>query len=85
MSYRPQRGGHAGGHLRDPFIHLIETGEIPGDADHQGKPLTAWSLTGLLWNCTDILPGSECSELDLPQGSTYARAARAVRAGLHRP
>jgi hypothetical protein len=36
-------------------------------------------LSGQLWNCTDILPGDVCTELDLRQVSTYAQAARLVR------
>lgn len=36
-------------------------------------------ITGQLWNCSDILPGLICSELELPQGSTYSRAVRKLR------
>jgi hypothetical protein len=43
-------------------------------------------IAGQLWNCTDIMPRglcSEVSELDeerfMPQGSTYAQAARVIR------
>ena len=36
-------------------------------------------LCGQLWNCTDILPGMACADLDLPEGSTYARAVRKLR------
>jgi len=35
-------------------------------------------LTGPLWNCTDVLPGSACDELNLPHGSSHA-SARALR------
>jgi hypothetical protein len=45
------------------------------------KDRALW-LTGQLWNCSDILPGGACSELDLPAGSTYAVAARMLRAEL---
>jgi hypothetical protein len=39
-------------------------------------------LTGRLWNCTDVLPGTNCDDLDLPRGSTYALAARKLRAEI---
>jgi len=39
-------------------------------------------LTGQLWNCTDILGSSYCLWLDIPQGSTFARLARMLRAEL---
>ena len=80
MRYYPSRGGHAPGHLRDAFLEWTE--EQEGDTVVVGlyeeeKPL-AWIL-GQLWNCTDILPGDCCNDLDLPSGSTYARAVRAVK------
>jgi len=81
MSYRANRGGHAPGHLRDAFLEYLDRGcEI--DLRHrvkvgyEGKQMSIRSLIGLLWNCTDILPGHYCSELDLPAGSTYAIAVR---------
>lgn len=52
---------------------------IPDRVTHDGEPLTVRRLSGLLWNCTDVLPGLWCDELDLSAGSTYARAARLVR------
>ena len=42
------------------------------------------TVTGLLWNCTDVLPGEYCALLDLPQGSSYAQAARFVRREMQR-
>lgn len=41
-------------------------------------------LVGQLWHCTDTLPGSECDGLDLPQGSSFAVAARKVRSLMNR-
>ena len=43
-----------------------------------------WWLTGQLWNCTDVLPGTNCDNLGLPRGSTYAVAARKLRDELLR-
>lgn len=36
-------------------------------------------LTGQLWNCHDILPGSVCALASLAQGSTYAQLVRHLR------
>ena len=57
---------HAPGHVRDYFLKTVEN----------GKPSRA--LAGDLWNCTDILPGWACDQLDIPTGSTYAQAARKI-------
>ena len=82
-TYQPALGGHAPGHLRSLFCEWIETGEVPTNdctVPYQDQPnLLRW-LIGQLWNCTDTVPGSECAMLDLPAGSTYAQAARNVRA-----
>ena len=88
MAYRANRGGHAPGHLRDAFLEWLDkywftdedcdTVEIDG----QRRPLR-W-LIGQLWNCTDILPGSYCDELELQIGSTYAMAVRKVARTLER-
>jgi hypothetical protein len=77
-----RNGGHAGGHLRDPFCEWVETGEIPAWAEHRGEPLTVDRLVGLLWNCSDIMPSWECGELNLRAGSTYAQGARVVQRRL---
>jgi hypothetical protein len=61
--------GHAPGHLRDAFCEAI----AGRDDDELHR------LSGLLWTCTDTLPSAFCGSLDLPDGSTYAQAARAVR------
>jgi hypothetical protein len=36
-------------------------------------------LTGQLWNCHDVLPGSVCALASLSQGSTYAQFVRHLR------
>ena len=60
----------------------------PEVQNHWGKlpavDRTKW-LTGQLWNCTDILPSSVCYQLELKQGSSYAIAARELRAYLPHP
>jgi hypothetical protein len=82
MRYDPRLGGHAPGHLRDAFLEWIEGG---ADAefvliDDEPKPLR-W-LIGQLWNCSDMLPSSECDALDLRAGSTYAQAVRSLKHGV---
>lgn len=72
--FNPSRGGHAPGHLRDELVEIIETGGR--------SPERMQRITGLLWNCTDCLPGDNCEELDIPRGSTYAAAARKIRMGM---
>jgi hypothetical protein len=42
-------------------------------------------LLGQLHNCVDIMPSMLCSQLELPPGSTYARAARMLRKELEIP
>ena len=64
--------GHAPGHLREAFCEMIETQASWSSPEFQ-------RLAGRLWNCTDILPGWHCHEIDMPDGSTYAQAARHLR------
>ena len=33
-------------------------------------------ILGHLWNCTDIVPARYCEQLDIPIGSSYAKAVR---------
>ena len=62
--------GHSPGHLRERFLELAEAGEYSAELS---------ALAGKLWNCTDIVPGSTCSWLDEPVGSTYGQLARRIR------
>ena len=72
------------------FADLVEEGETSEVFFNDRKQawfasLTAdeqlWWLAGQLWQCTDILPGHVCDDLGIPLGSTYAQAARHIRAG----
>lgn len=88
--YNPSRGGHAPGHIRDAFLEWLDDGgpfECEHDSkgnpifiDAEGESHSIPRLIGLLWNCSDIMPGSYCATLDLSQGSTYARGVRMIRA-----
>lgn len=81
--FKPSRGGHAPGHLRELFVRLVDC-EIEGDDDMpeiDGRKRTVDWLYGQLWNCTDTIPGDCCSLLEMPAGSTYAQAVRRLKAG----
>jgi hypothetical protein len=81
-AYKFGHGGHVGGHLRDAFEDFIDG---PHEEHfHNGKQLDLLALTGMLWNCTDVMPGDLCDALDLPRGATYARGARKVRTRIIR-
>ena len=78
MRYKPNRGGHAPGHLREAFQEWTEDQESNVVMiDDKIKPLQ-W-IVGKLWNCTDILPGYICDMLDIPTSSNYAQAMRHVK------
>lgn len=95
--YIPARGGHAPGDLRNAFLEAIEafeTWEKGADeptVDVRDRPVTISRLCGLLWNCSDTMPGIEQRHLEslLPGRwigedrsgtlNTYAMAARALR------
>jgi hypothetical protein len=64
---------HLGSRTRTPpdrFLELLKAGVY-------GAELNA--LAGKLWNCTDIIAGSDCNWLDVQVGSTYAQLARRIR------
>jgi hypothetical protein len=90
-TYNPSRGYHAPGHLRNIFEEIAErirqnkkvnlstkVSEFEGDTQ-----FTVGEIIGLLWNCTDILPGGLYDELigiGLEfQNRTYAAAGQALK------
>lgn len=66
--FNPSRGGHAPGIYREAFLDKVEAYRRPSDI-----------VIGMLWNCTDILPGDCCDILEIPAGSTYAQAVRLIK------
>ena len=90
--YSPARGGHAPGDVRDAFLEALEdmrgwrTGTPEPTAEVRGQAIPISRLCGLLWNCTDIMPGHACGDMqhvidEFPNaGATYAQAARALKA-----
>ena len=92
-SYRPARGGHAPGHLREAFGNAVEAYDAwrPGEPEPvveiDGEQHTVGKVFGLLWCCTDILPGHLVGMVNDQLGDnlglhTYAAAARALKAKL---
>ena len=63
---------HAPGHVREPFRDWLDEFGPTYPADSP----TGRRLAGSVWQCTDILPGTYCEQLDIRVGSTYAQAAR---------
>ncbi len=79
MKYRADRGGHAPGHLRDPLCEyldnvgpIVNAGDEVVVGDFEERRTVRW-LIGQLWNCTDTLQNFYTADLELPDGSSYAR------------
>jgi hypothetical protein len=90
------RHGHAGGHLREMFINAIdafrtwETREpeptVELEVNYEPHEITISKACGIMWNCTDILPGvwSDIIEELFGKGhrGTYGAAARLMMADI---
>jgi hypothetical protein len=95
------RSGHAPGHIRDTFLEAIDAyadwsyrdgGEPPPtvtrEIRYEPHQISLADACRLVWNCTDILPGSAfdtiaAEDLSLPmRRRTYASAARAMLGAL---
>ncbi|MGH7096657.1 MAG: hypothetical protein ACREE4_03220 [Stellaceae bacterium] len=86
--YTAARGGHAPSDLRRAFCAALdafrewEDGAAEPTIEVRERDLPISEVCGLLWNCSDILPGSSgytmqlCDDGNLPQRRTYAAAAR---------
>jgi hypothetical protein len=90
------RTGHAPGHVRETFENAIyvfhdwDDGPEPTveyEVHYVPRQITLSQACGLLWNCTDIMPGHlfdwvseaiEASGHPTPQRRTYAAVARAM-------
>jgi hypothetical protein len=97
----PRRGkrrhGHLPGHVRNAFIAAVEAYEAtnPGEkpprvlfeVEYRDRTISVAQACGLVWYCTDVLPGTVfdalCGILDNPpRWPTYAAAAKALLAAL---
>ena len=62
----------------DEYVNLLVQGKAPKVMVVNGQCVSARHVVCKLRNCTDILPDIRCQQLDIPSGSTYARAARSL-------
>jgi hypothetical protein len=90
------RYGHAPGHVRDTFGEAIEafarwragTPEplVNFEINYVPHAIPISRACGLVWNCTDIVPGCLFDELDAERlgikRRTYAACARAMLAHI---
>ncbi len=87
------RSRHAGGHLREPALEIVEALASGDDEwrsqadDVDGEPFpsseAAYSHLGRLWHCTDTVPATYRDEVESLTGQmawTYAQLARQLRA-----
>ena len=90
-AYKPARGGHAPGDVRDAFVDeaipaFIEWKDGPEPTvELREQQITISQLCGLLWNCHDILPGSAVDDLkgcdsQSVKSWSYGAAARWMKA-----
>jgi hypothetical protein len=90
---RAPRHGHLPGHIRDTFEQAIdayidsEPGAPPPlvryEIRYRERMISIAEACRLVWNCTDVLPGSKFHQLrdclrEPPGSQTYAAAARAL-------
>jgi tryptophan 2,3-dioxygenase len=92
-----RRHGHLPGHIRETFLAAIEAYEetasgqrpprIPYEINYRERQISIAEACGLVWGCTDTMPGTEFRSLcdclsEQPQRQTYAAAAHALLAEL---
>ena len=81
------RTGHMPGSLRGELCKAIEAQRLPPKTrwhENIGGPEDVRRVTGLLWNCTDVVPGTVCEDAGIPRGSSFAQLARQLRQDLDR-
>jgi hypothetical protein len=93
----PRRHGHLPGHIRDTFLAAIEAyketasgqplSRIPHQINYRERQISIAEACGLVWGCTDIMPGTEFRSLcdcltEQPKRQTYAAVAHALLAEL---
>ncbi len=86
VPFSPFRQGHAPDDLRSAFLEALEDYYKQRGAADAAALLNA--ACGPLWNCTDVLPGSDCDLVAAivgveRRGYSYAAAARQLRAFLN--
>ena len=68
---------HAPSHLREQFQEWLDSYEPNRLQQIDIRPVA--SLLDVLADCSDVLPADYCDQLEIPNGSTYARAVEEVR------
>jgi hypothetical protein len=68
---------HSSVDLHADFCGQLESYAVTGEATNELD-----RLCRKLWNCSEILPRLACSDAGVLQGSTYARAAQAIRRAI---
>ena len=91
------RNGHAPGHIRETFLSAVDAflewkvGEplptVEFEIRYVPRPISIMKACGLVWNCTDIMPGTsfdilkDDARLEM-KSRTYAACARAMHAAI---
>ena len=81
------RAGHMPGSLREQLCEAIEAERFESTTrwhENVGGHEQARRITGVLWNSTDVVPGTVCEEAGIPRGSSYAQLVRQLRQELKR-
>ena len=76
IHYKASRGGHAPDQVREPFDEWAGSGMESKTVEYDGQPMPYKKLLGMLWNCTDALPGETCAAAAAP---ALERAGRGTR------
>lgn len=72
---------HVGGHLRTAFEEWVIDG-MEGKPEIDEETVDVKGLLRQLRDCSDIMPGTLCDELEMRQGSTYSTAAQRLMAAI---
>jgi len=73
---------HKNAEIRETMLFWLDSNgmdypkEIASFIQKDGQTCELRKTLGRLWNCTDILPATYCLQLDIPRGSSYAKAVR---------
>lgn len=83
--YRPGIGGHAPRDVRNAFLEAVQAyeawnaGAPEPTVELRDRPVNIPAVCGLLWSCSDILPGLEQRQLeDLGIGDRMTTCARGL-------
>jgi hypothetical protein len=69
-------GGWWQGYGEPSWLEIFDSGQLLERLTRMPAAERAKWITGQLWNCSDVMPGLLCDDLELVRGSTYGRAAQ---------